>query len=501
MRNSLGLAVLGAWLLVLGSGALGALEVDRLDGPQRSPVNVSSITDHRIEWPSAAEVWRVVSLRDHNTRIVFIGTALFGAVGGMVGTFLLLRKRSLMSDTISHATLPGIGIAFIVGELFFGGGKALPWLLVGATVTGLAGMGMVVAIRTYSKLKDDAALAIVLSVFFGFGIALLTIVQQMPSGNAAGLEQFIFGKAASMTISDGWMIFTATVATGLLCFLFYKEFTILCFDSSFAASQGWPVVVLDVALLGLITLVTVIGLQAVGLLLVVAMMIMPPAAARFWTERLDLTLMLAIFFGFLSGLIGVFVSALFPRLPAGAIIVLVSAVLFFISMTMGGARGMVSRFREHRTLSRRVRRQHLLRAIYEWLEVHGKRTDLLDDEFAIEDIRQFRAWTEGELEAGFSRALKLGFIAQDNPGRYHLTGTGARDALRVVRNHRLWELFLIQYADIAPGKVDRDADAVEHILEPDILRELEELLETENNRKRIPISPHRLNAILNGKGA
>lgn len=445
--------------------------------------------------PSTADVWRVVSLQDHNTRIVFIGTALFGAVGGMVGTFLLLRKRSLMSDTISHATLPGIGIAFIAGELFFGLGKHLWWLLAGATVTGLLGMGMVVAIRTYSRLKDDAALAIVLSVFFGLGIALMTVVQQMPTGNAAGLEHFIYGKAASMTVADGMLILSATLVTALVCFLFYKEFSILCFDSSFAASQGWPVLVLDLALLALITVVTVIGLQAVGLLLVVAMMIIPPAAARFWTERLDITLLLSMGFGFLSGLFGVLVSALFPRLPAGALIVLTSAVLFFLSMGLGSARGMLFRFREQRMLSRRVRRQHLLRSIYEWLELHGKRTDLLDDEFTVEDIRQFRVWKTGELETIFRRAVKRGFLAQDSPGRYHLTGKGARDALRVVRNHRLWELFLIKYADTAPGKVDRDADAVEHILEPDILRELEELLEDEDSRRRIPLSPHGLKVL------
>jgi manganese/zinc/iron transport system permease protein len=488
---------------VLGAGIGVAEPLDEIEASPMGATAAHGVGAARTSleddfWPSAPEVWRVISMRDHNTRIVFFGTALFGAVGGMVGTFLLLRKRSLMSDTISHATLPGIGISFIFCELFFGLGKNLPLLLLGGAITGLAGMGMVVAIRAFSRLKDDAALAIVLSVFFGLGIALLTVVQQMPSGNAAGLEQFIYGKAASMTVSDAWLILSATVGTGLICFFFYKEFSLLCFDASFAASQGWPVILLDLALLGLITIVTVIGLQAVGLLLVVAMMIMPPAAARFWTERLGVTLVLAMVFGFLSGLGGVVVSALFPRLPAGAIIVLVSAVLFFCSMFLGRARGLVFRFTEQRSLTRRVRRQHLLRAIYEWLEVHGKRTDLLDDEFTLEDIRQFRAWTEGELEVEFKQAVRSGFLKQDRPGAYHLSGKGARDALRVVRNHRLWELFLIEYADIAPGKVDRDADAVEHILEPDILHELEDLLEDEDSRKRIPLSPHLLKGVLTG---
>lgn len=435
---------------------------------------------------------RVVSLRDHNTRMVLLGTGVFGALGGLVGTFLLLRKRSLMSDTISHATLPGIATAFLIADGMGGDGRRLSVLLVGAAVTGLIGMGAVMWIREHTRLKDDAALAIVLSVFFGFGVALLTVVQQLPSGNAAGLEYLIYGKAASMTESDARWIIAAAVLTGLACLLLFKEFTLLCFDDGFAATQGWPVRRLDALLLGLITLATVVGLQAVGLLLVVAMMIIPTAAARFWTDRLDLHVCLAVGFGVASGVGGVMLSALFPRLPAGALIVLCGFGLFMFGMVFGRTRGLWLRWMEHRRLGQRVQRQHFLRAVFEWLEAAGRRNDLLDDSFPLEGLRPLRAWGPGGLERACAAALRGGDIRDDGDGRAHLTGQGAREALRVVRNHRLWELFLIRYADSAPGRVDRDADAIEHVLEPDILKELEGLLESTENRKRVPSSPHEI---------
>jgi len=484
-------------LLICCLGLACLLPVESPAAPEREgaygPPENESLTDHQWSLPSRADLIRVLSMQDHNTRVVFLGTALFGAVGGLVGTFLLLRKRSLVSDTISHATLPGIGLAFLIAEGLFGMGKSLPILLLGGAVTGCIGMGSVVLIRRLSRIKDDAAMAIVLSVFFGLGIAMMTVVQQVPSGNAAGLEQFIYGKAASMTLHDGWIIFFSTVSAGLICLFLFKEFSLICFDEAFAGAQGWPVNVLDGILLGLITVVTVIGLQAVGLLLVVAMMIIPSAAARFWSDSLRTTCLLSTAFGFLSGFGGVVISALFPRLPAGAVIASFSAFLFFCSMFLGKTRGLVFRLREQRLLTQRVRHQHLLRAVFEWLEVHGKRTDLLDDELTVDDLKPFRAWQPGELEAAVHQAIQRDALRVGNsPERLHLSGQGARDALRVVRNHRLWELFLIEYAETAPGRVDRDADTIEHVLEPEILHELESLLEDETSRKRIPLSPHQL---------
>jgi manganese/zinc/iron transport system permease protein len=197
-----------------------------------------SITDNRLRLPTAAEIWRTVSLRDYNTRTVVFGTACLGAAAGMIGSFLLLRKRALVGDALSHATLPGIGIAFIVLTLMGRDGKSLPGLLAGATVSGLLGVGAILFIRHFSRLKEDAALGIVLSTFFGIGVAIQGFIASMPTASAAGLEGFIYGKTASMVAADARIIAVAAVAIAVVCALLFKELTLLCYDQGFAASQG-----------------------------------------------------------------------------------------------------------------------------------------------------------------------------------------------------------------------------------------------------------------------
>ncbi|MEM1058819.1 MAG: metal ABC transporter permease [Verrucomicrobiota bacterium] len=450
-------------------------------------------------WPTWDEFYRVVSLRDYNTRIVFLGTTLLGAAGGLVGTFLLLRKRSLLSDTVSHATLPGIAVAFIVGEMLGGDGKSLPILLLGATVAGVLGMLTVVGIRTYSRIKDDAALAIVLSVFFGFGICLTVIIQQMPSGNAAGIMHYIYGRAASMTGQDALLIAIVSGAIAVGCALFFKEFALLCFDQDFAATQGWPVTRLDILLMCLVVAVTVIGLQSVGLLLVVAMLIIPPASARFWSERLGVNALLAAALGAASGFTGVLLSALFPKLPAGAVIVLAATFYFALSMVFGLRRGVLVRSLEQFRVVRRVERQHLMRTFYESLERQGRAVP----QGPVPPLERAVRWDEllmanhvsvHHLKRILRRAERDGLVVRDEPGQYRLTPGGQAEAKKIVRNHRLWELYLIEHADVAPNHVHRDADLIEHVLDPRIVRQLEALLAKRSPVGTVPSDPERLAA-------
>lgn len=482
------------WLLRSGDSHIGHAHESR----------GKSITDTGIQWPSREKVWRTISLADYNTRVVFAGVTVLGAASGLVGTFLLLRKRSLLSDTVSHCTLPGIAIAFLIAEATGISGRSLPLLLLGAATTGVLGMGAVALIRAKSRIKDDAALAIVLSVFFGLGIALMVIIQQLPTGNAAGLSHFIYGKAASMTASDAQLILVASLLVALVCAALFKEFKLLCFDASFARTQGWPTVALDLALMGLVVAVTVIGLQAVGLLLVVAMLIIPAAAARFWSHRLDVTMLLATLIGAASGLVGVAASALFPKLPAGAVIVLAAVFCFAVSLVFGAERGLFKRWLEQRRVGQRVARQHLLRAIYEWCEIrpHPAPYDpasLLDCAVSLAELRRGNDWTEARLH----RLLRLGFAERlvtwnNSHDAVHLTAQGKLEARRVTRNHRLWETYLLHYADVAPQHIHHNADQIEHVIEPNIVNELEELLAGREGGSLVPADPEKLRVVANG---
>jgi len=456
------------------------------------PREIESLGESGIDWPSVGEVLEVAALQQYNTRTVVLSTAALGLASGLVGTFLLLRKRSLMGDALSHACLPGIGLLFIVMVLTGGAGKALPGLLAGATITGVAGVCLVMAIRKSSRIKDDAAMGIVLSVFFGLGVAVLGMVQTMPGASAAGLESFIYGKAASMVRLDFILICSVAGAAVASSLLLVKEMTLLCFDEGYAATQGWPVTLLDVAMLALVAAVTVVGLQAVGLILIIAFLITPAAAARFWTENLKRMLVVAAVIGGASGWLGASLSAVLPRLPAGAVIVLVAAAIFVFSMIIGRSRGVLPRYLAHRRLQRKVGRQHLLRAMYEIIEArrHPEVADVANVPVDFNQLLDHRAWSRARLLRLIRMAKREDHVEKFDGKQLRLSESGFGEAARITRNHRLWEMYLIQHADVAPAHVDRDADKVEHVLGAELVRQLEHELVRRGRTPVVPPSPH-----------
>ena len=443
------------------------------------------------------DLFRILTLQDYNTRVVLTGSLLLGISAGLVGTFMLLRKRALVGDVISHASLPGIAVAFIVLEMAQqGAGKSLSGLTIGAVISGCLAIAITRMIRISSRIRDDAALAIVLSLFFGAGISLLTMIQDMPAGSAAGLDQFIFGRTASMTADDIELLAVANGVTLLVCLGFFKEFSLLCFDESYAGSMGWPTGWIDGILMALVIAVTVIGQQSVGLLLVVAMLIVPAVSARFWTHRISVMAVLSGVIGALSALIGGVLSALFPRLAAGAIMVLVGGLLFVASFLFGKQRGIVPDWYRRRRTRRRADIDDLLRSLYELIEIRRETAIEAGPEWChvpvpVEDLHGHRHWNDRRLLASLKHASNRGWIEHSpDHDRVAFSAAGVMESSRAVRNHRLWELFLLHYADIAPAHVDRQADVVEHVLEPELVFELEKLLKTRHGIVDVPPCPH-----------
>ena len=331
-------------------------------------------------------------------------------------------------------------------------------------------------------------MGVVLSVFFGFGVAVLGMVQSMPGASAAGLENFIYGKSASMVMQDFLVLSGAAVLVLISSLALMKEFTLLCFDEGFGKSQGWPVHGLDILMLALVAMVTVVGLQAVGLILIIAFLITPAAAARFWTDNLRNMLILASLIGGASGWLGASLSALLPRLPAGAVIVLVAAGAFAFSLLFGTARGVVRRYVSQAQLKRKVGRQHLLRAAYEIQEgiCVADNRPASNVPIPFRPLLRRRSWRIRRLNALIRQARKEDHIERFDGTTLVLSESGYGEASRITRNHRLWEIFLIKYADIAASHVDRDADSVEHVLSSEMVRELERELD----QRSIPSSPH-----------
>jgi manganese/zinc/iron transport system permease protein len=297
----------------------------------------------------------------YNATLVTVGASLLGVAAGITGSFLFLRKRALVSDAISHATLPGVGIAFIVMVLLGFDGRNLPGLLIGSAVTATLGLLAVHWLTRATRLAEDAAIGAVLSVFFGFGIVLLTVIQTMSSGRQAGLESFLLGSTAGMLFSDATIIAGGGLAVLALVIVMKRPMTAVAFDPEYAAARGTHIGLVDLATMGLAMAVTVIGLKVVGLILIVALLIIPPVAARFWTERADAMAWLAGAIGGLSAWIGAGISAVAPALPTGPIIVLVAFAVFAFSLFFAPNRGVLAAMLRYRRFQVRVHvRQGLL---------------------------------------------------------------------------------------------------------------------------------------------
>lgn len=402
-----------------------------------------------------------------NTTLVVAGTTLLGLAAGIVGVFALLRKRSLVTDAIGHATLPGIAIAFLAGALVGEGvGRSLPWLLLGATVAGVVGVLCIQGILGATRLHEDAAIAIVLSVFFGAGVVLLSVIQAHAAAGSAGLMRFIYGQAASMAPSDVALMATVAGIAIAVALLLRKELAIVAFNDAFAKVDGWPVALVDLALMGLVIAVTIAGIQAVGLILVLAMLVIPAVAARFWTERLGTLLALGGAFGAASGYVGAVISSLAPRQPAGAIIVLTAGAIFLASLIAAPRRGVVAAAARRIRMRIRIAGEHLLE------EAAELRTATLPSR-AIDELARLRGWSPWLRRVVILSLRRGGFVGRSLPDGLEVTPAGLERGVRIARNHALWTQYLTSRADVAASHVDWSVDVVEHVLSEELIAELE----------------------------
>jgi manganese/zinc/iron transport system permease protein len=282
---------------------------------------------------------------DYTIRTVALGAAILGIVSGVLGCFAVLRRQALLGDAMSHAALPGIVLAFMLT-----GQREPIVLLLGAALAGWVGAMLLLVITRTTRIKEDAGLGLVLAVFFGFGLLLLSELQKDPTAAQAGLKKFLFGQAASLIERD---VITMAGLGGIALLVlacFWKEFKLLSFDSDFAASLGLPVRGLNIALTSLIVVAIVIGLQTVGVVLMSAMLVAPAAAARQWTDRLGMMVLLAGLFGAIAGVAGAVISATARGLSTGPTIVLCISAIVAFSLLLAPNRGLVWSWLRSRTL-------------------------------------------------------------------------------------------------------------------------------------------------------
>ncbi|MCH8830842.1 MAG: metal ABC transporter permease [Planctomycetes bacterium] len=416
----------------------------------------------------------------YSTFIVLIGTGLLGASSGMVGSFAVLRRRALMGDALAHAALPGVCLAFLLM-----GHRDLPGMLLGAFLTGILGIAIINGLRFGTRIKEDAAIGIVLSVFYGTGIALSRVIQNQTSGGSrAGLDSYILGKTSGMIAADVQLIAAASLFCLLLVLLLYKEFKIVAFDAGFASVQGWPSSWIDLTLMLMIAVTVVIGLPAVGVVLVAALLIIPAATARFWTDRLGVMLVLSAGIGAVCGALGTLASSRFGW-AAGPSIVLTGTVLFTVSILAAPRRGVLYRLFANVRLRRRILADKLLRRLFELSEAQG----LQHRAFPLEDVSPVAVESRflHPVRSAIRRLQKQALLSQDSTGSLALTERGWDRAVEATRTARLQDLYLTHYAGAACDVSVIDQSSLKDKLPGDLFVRLEQDLESSGrDPRRVP---------------
>jgi manganese/zinc/iron transport system permease protein len=416
----------------------------------------------------ADRAWRFFTFQDPSLRYALAGSLCLGLSCGLMGSFLVVRKLALLGDALSHAVLPGVALGFLWNM-----DKDPLAIFIGATAAGLLGAGVVQWLRQTTRHKEDAALGFVLASFFAVGICLVTMIQRLPGAQKSGLDKFMFGQAAALGRGDIILLAIVTVLCVAAVTVLFKEYRLTSFDPGFARSIGMWTPAFHYSLMLLLAFAIVASLQAVGVVLVSAMLVIPAATAFLLTDRFGSMLVLSAALGMVSGGVGAFFSFVGRHLPTGPLMVLAASSVFAMALLFSPRHGIATRWWRHRSRSARIERENTLKALYHVLEKGGFATDHVS-------IPELAAQLRDSVAHAHRRAKSLvrHELVTLSPGGeiVLLTPDGWQRACEIVRNHRLWELYLTNAAHFSPDHVHEDAEVIEHVLGEETVRHLERRL-------------------------
>lgn len=414
-----------------------------------------------------SEFFAFWTFSDPAVRWVVLGSVCLGFSAGLLGCFAFLRKQSLVGDALAHAALPGVTTMFLATH-----SRDPLMILLGATISCFLGMGAIEYLTRKTKIKEDSALAIVLSLFFALGIFHLTYIQKLGIASQAGLDRLLFGQAASLVRHD--VVVLGWISVGLLsCIaIFFHRFKILCFDRQYAITLGLNVYWYDSLLALLLVLSVSIGLQLVGVVLMAAILITPAASARYWSHNLTTILWLAGIFGAISGIAGANISYLAPRMPTGPWIVVAVTTIFVVSLFFAPERGIGARVFKRIVMKKKVQEENLLRTFFKLREESASPNQYHEPTKILER----RNMGIRDLEATIRRLISKGDLEKWG-NKYRLSIQGFGHAARITRIHRLWELYLTKKIHLALDHVHDDAEEIEHIITPELEQKLLEELD------------------------
>ena len=408
-----------------------------------------------------SQIARFWSLHDPAIRTAVAGMLFLAISSGTLGCFVVLRRMSLLGDALSHAVLPGVCLGFMITWT-----KDPVWILAGAAASALLASWLIRMILRHSRLKPDAAMGLVLSGFFGFGTLLLTRITRLPAGDKSGLNTFLLGQASAISEQDLWFMGTLSLAIMASVFAVFKELVVTSFDEGFAAAAGLPVRGLHFLLMGLTGLAVVISIQAVGVVLVSAMLIIPAASALLCTDRMWKMVLLAVAFAGSAGVVGLNASFFDRALPTGPFVVLSLSLVFLGAYLFSPRYGVAARALRRARQARRTERENGLKSVHQVLEQDATSS------VSLARLAAFRKERPGRTRRVARAIVRRGW-AKEERDAIALTERGLSRARELERNYRLWELFLTSEVNLPLDHTQRDAENIEHILGPELARELE----------------------------
>jgi len=439
----------------------------------------------------------LIYFTDAVLRAPTIGCILMCLASALVGVIVFLKKQSLLGESLTHAAYPGVIIGVACAGLFdIGTEKEITislLVMLGAFFSAILGLLAINYLVKHFKTSSDSALCFVLSAFFGIGLTIASQIQFTYSSLYKQAQMYLYGQAATMTDIH-------ILIYGILCalilgtiVLFYKEILVISFDRTYATSLNINTRLVDTIIFFLIVLAVVIGIRSVGIVLMSAMLIAPAVTARQYTNKLGWMFALAAFFGAFSGFLGNYLSVVMPSyfpeakisLPTGPMIVIISSFICLLSLLFAPERGFVLRLIRIACFRYRCICENLLKAIW--------RLDS-DKEISFNEIASHQNAPIWYLKFALNRLVRYGWIER-TPIGYRLTTDGSIRAARIVRLHRLWEVYLVDYLGVGAERVHRSAEEMEHIITPELEKQLAMLLKDPTHDPHDqPIPPNTLHA-------
>ena len=401
---------------------------------------------------------------------VLFGCILIAIQSAAIGTFTVLRKQSLTGDAIAHAVLPGLCIAFFLAEE-----KSNFFFMIGAAIAGWLALHVIQWLFSHTKLKQDAATGIVLTVFFGIGILLMTFIQQSGNGQQSGLDGFLLGKASAMLPEDLIPLSITCLFTIVGIHVLKKEFLIFLFDKDFAKMSGLPINVISFIINAMLIASIITGIIATGAILIGSVLIIPHAIARFWKNDFDGMYSMSVVSAIIATILGVLITIFTPNIPTGAMIVLMLSTLFVISALFAPKKGILGRLMRQRAFHKETMEDNILKYAYHFMEQNGALNPQLPSS-ALIPIAHIKQHVP-EYKAFCSSLKAHGFIQKsESVNHLCLTKEGLLRGMKITRLHRLWEAYLLHAAKFDIDHVHDDAESIEHILTPELEKKIRETL-------------------------